>query len=484
MLVSLYTVRVVLNTLGAEDYGIYNVVAGVVAMFGFLSGAMASASQRYFSFEIGRGDFDQLKKVFSLSIVIYILIALIVLLMAETIGLWFVSNKMAIPGERKNTALWIYQTSIIAFLFTILTAPYMAAIIAHEDMNIYAYMSIIEVILKLVVVFLLRIIPLDKLQLYGILMGTIAVMNTVMYRIICSVKYPACKFEFYWNKALFKEITSYTGWNLFGATAEVCKFQVVNVLLNQFTNPIVIASRGVAYSVFGAVSSFASNFSIAMKPQIIKNYANGNHEDMFKIVLSSSKVTFFLMHLFVLPLILETPYFLLLWLKNPPEYSILFVRLVLIDLLVSSTGYSLQAVQQATGKIKIYQLVLGGIHILNFPISFITLLLHAPGYSVMIIGIILTLLVQIVRLFIIKRSMSFPISMFLNKVILPCCLVAIISIIISCFIYKLFYENILRWIITSISSIVVTGLIMYFIGLDDYERKRLKEIIGRKLRGR
>jgi O-antigen/teichoic acid export membrane protein len=207
MLVSLYTVRVVLNTLGAEDYGIYNVVAGVVAMFGFLSGAMASASQRYFSFEIGRGDFDQLKKVFSLSIVIYILIALIVLLMVETIGLWFVSNKMAIPVERKNTALWIYQTSIISFLFTILTAPYMAAIIAHEDMNIYAYMSIIEVILKLVVVFLLRIIQLDKLQLYGILMGAIAVMNTVMYRIICSVKYPACKFEFYWNKALFNVVS-------------------------------------------------------------------------------------------------------------------------------------------------------------------------------------------------------------------------------------------------------------------------------------
>ncbi len=322
MLVSLYTVRVVLETLGAEDYGIYNVVAGVVTMFGFLSTAMATASQRYFSFEIGRGDFEQLRKIFSLSLLVYFLIAILVLLLAETIGLWFVNNKLVISSDRKSAALWVYQISILSFLFTIITTPYMAMIIAREDMNIYAFVSIIETILKLGVVFILRLISWDKLVLYGILMLGVTLIITIIYQTICVKKYQECKFRFYWDNVIFKEITSYTGWNMFGASVGVFKNQMVNIVLNQFFNPVVIASRSIAVSVNTAVSSFSHNFSTAIRPQIIKNYATEQKEIMLSLMFRGIKGTYLLMYLFVLPMIFEAPVILKLWLKNPPAFTL------------------------------------------------------------------------------------------------------------------------------------------------------------------
>jgi O-antigen/teichoic acid export membrane protein len=305
---------VVLETLGAEDYGIYHVVAGVVIMFGFLSNAMASASQRYFSFELGRKDFDQLKKTFSLSITIYVLLGLLVLLLGETIGLWFVSNKLAIPVERKDSAIWVYQSSIISFLFTMLASPYMAMIIAREDMNIYAYVSIIEVLLKLGIVFILRFITWDKLTLYGILMLVVAVINTVIYKIICNKKYQECTFSFYWSKDLFKEITSYTGWNMFGASVGIFKNQIVNIILNQFFSPVLVAARSIAMTVDGAVMSFSQNFNTAMRPQIIKNYAAEEKKKMLLLMFRGFHFLFLLMYFFVFGFFLQTHKILGLWL--------------------------------------------------------------------------------------------------------------------------------------------------------------------------
>lgn len=273
MLVSLYTVRVVLETLGAEDYGIYNVVAGVVTMFGFLSNSMAGASQRYLSFEIGRGDFERLKTIFSLSLTIFILIAVIIVLLAETVGLWFITNKLIIPSERRIVAYWVYQFSIISFVFTILTTPYMASIIAHEDMNIYAYVSIVEAMLKLGIVFVLNIIPFDKLQIYGILLCITTFINTAIYRIICTAKYKECQFKIYWNNILFKDIIGYTGWTLLGVLADIFKKQAITILLNQMFNPLVVAARSIAFTITGAVNSFFNQFMMALRPQIVKSYA-------------------------------------------------------------------------------------------------------------------------------------------------------------------------------------------------------------------
>ena len=478
MLVSLYTVRVVLETLGAEDYGIYNVVAGVVTMFGFLSGSLASASQRYFSFELGRGDLEQLKKVFSLSLLIYVLIGILVLLLAETIGLWFVNNKLIIPLERKIPALWVYQFSIIFFLFTILTSPYMAMIIAHEDMKIYAYVSIVEVTLKLAIVFVLRFTVWDKLALYGLLILFVAVINTTIYRIICMRKYRECSFLFYWNKDLFKEIVSYSGWNMFGATAGIFKNQIVNILLNQFFNPVIVAARVIATQVDNAAMSFSQNFSTAIRPQIIKSYAAGGNEMTLSLMFRGSKGTYLLMYLFALPLALEMPTVLGLWLRNPPEYAVLFTRLMLVDVLVTSVSYPIMTAAQATGKIIMYQSVVGGILLLNVPFSWIALQMGFPAYSVLIIAIGIALIATIARLLILKKLIDYSIRRFFEIVLLPVFVISIVSAILPVIICYFLEQNLLRLLIVTCVSVISVVVFSYYIGLNREERQKVKEVIA------
>ena len=484
MIVSLYTVRVVLNTLGAEDYGIYNVVAGVVTMFSFLSSSMATASQRYFSFALGQNDSEQLKKYFSMSFTIYCLIALIVLVLAETVGLWFVTQKLVIPVERKNAAFWIYQASIFSMICTILTAPFMASIIAHEDMNIYAYVSIIEVALKLGIVFLLPLFAIDKLIFYGVLMAGVVFINTAIYRTICVKKYVECKFSFFWEKALFKELVSYTGWNMFGSAVGVFKNQIVNIILNQFFNPIVNAARGIAAQVNSAVNSFAQNFSTAVRPQIIKNYASGEKEKMLQLMFRSCKATFLLMFVFALPLILEMPYVLKLWLKNVPEYAVLFTILALIDALIDTISYPLMAAAQATGKIKLYQAVVGSVLLLNAPVAYVVLKLGFAPYSVFAVSISITILAFIVRLIILKRLIDFSFWKFIGKIAIPTILSSFVALIIPYFIRDFIQESFLRLCVTVIVSIICVGLSGYFVALSKDEKQWIVEIVKSKLGGK
>jgi O-antigen/teichoic acid export membrane protein len=483
MLVSLYTVRVVLETLGAEDYGIYNVVAGVVTMFGFLSNAMATASQRYFSFELGRGDFEQLKRVFNVSLTIYVMIGVLVLLLAETAGLWFVSDKLVIPPERNNAALWVYQFSIVSFLFTILTMPYMALIIAHEDMTIYAYVSIAEGVLKLVIVFLLQFILLDKLQLYGILLCVVTGINTAIYRTICSIKYKECRFGFYWNKELIREIMSFTGWSMFGALTTVLRNQAVTILLNQFFNPVVTAARGIASQVNSAISSFSSNFSTALQSQIVKSYSTGDKMWMFWLISHGAKAAYFLLFLCALPLILEMPIALSLWLKNPPEYAVLFTRLTIIDVLINSLSLPLMTAARASGRIRIYETVLGSIQIGCFLITWVVLLLGGPAYSVMIVTIGISVVMFIFRLLILRRLISYPLRTFFSEVVIPLCMTTIASVVLPCILYAALKQSLFRFCMVTGTSIISACLWMYILGLNKVERRRLNEMIVRRLRG-
>jgi O-antigen/teichoic acid export membrane protein len=481
MLVSLYTVRAILETLGAEDYGIYNLVAGVVTMCGFLSGSMAAASQRYFAFELGRGDYAQLKKTFSLNLFIYILIAAAVLLLAETIGLWFINNKLTIPQERMGAARWIYQCSIISFVFTILVTPFMAAIIAHEDMNIYAAVSIVEAVLKLGIVFLLKMIALDKLRLYGILLCMVTVINTGIYTAICKSKYQECGFRFYWNKGLFKELISFTGWNLFGACVGVFKNQGVNILLNQFFNPLVIAARGIAAAVNAAAASFSQNFSSALRPRIIKSYAEKNKPEMLKIMFYGCKGTYFLMYICTLPLVIEMPLVLSIWLKNIPAHTVLFTRLALIDALIDSVSFPIMAAAQAAGRIKFYQSVVGGILLLNFPVSLVILRLGGPAYSVMVTAICLGVIAFIVRILILKRLVHYSLKNFFNEVLIPMGAVSILSAIIPVILYRILNYGIIRLIVITGATITTVGLLFVRIGVSNADRIRLKAIIKQKL---
>jgi O-antigen/teichoic acid export membrane protein len=494
MTASLYTVRVVLNTLGAEDYGIYNVAAGIVTMFAFLSNSMASASQRYFAFEIGRGDFERLKRVFSVSLAIYVMIAALVLLLAETAGLAFVRYKLAIPVERKAATLWVYHASIMSFLCTIITTPFMAAIIAHEDMNIYAYVSIVEAVLKLAMVFILEFLAWDKLKAYAILMCAAAFINTAVYRTVCMLKYRECKVTFYRNKNLFYknllekklfiEIFAYNGWNLFGNVTGMLRNQGTTVLLNQFFNPLVIAAQSIAAQVNAAVSSFSSNFLNALHPQIIKSYSTGQKELMRSLVFRGAKASYFLMYLFALPFFLEAPLVLSLWLKEPPEYAVVFTRLILINVLVNSISYPIVTMAMATGRIKAYMLILGLIQAASFISAWLVLCLGFPPWSVFILSIGTDIVMLVVRLFLTKKLVRFSMKEFFKRSAFPICAVTVLASALPVMIMLFFKEGIPRLCAVGIASAVSLGLSVFLAGLDGEEKRLVKAMVLSKVRNR
>ena len=481
MLVSLYTVRVVLDVLGAEDFGIYNVVAGIVTMFTFLSGAMATACQRYFSFELGRKDYEQLKKTFSVSLISYIVVAVILLLFAESVGLWFVYNKLDIPSDRVHAARLIYHASVVSLFFTIITTPYMAAIIAHEDMSVYAYLSIIEAFLKLLVPLLLPLFVFDKLVLYGYFLAGVVVISTFLYRTVSRRRYVECRSGWYWDRKLFKELMSYTGWNMFGSSVQVFKFQAVNIVLNQFFNPVVVASRSIANQVNHAVKSFAQNFSTAVRPQIIKSYAAGKFVEMNLLVYRSCKATFYLMFVFTLPLCLEMPFVLSLWLKTPPQYVVIFTQLILVDALVDSVSYPLMTVAQATGKIRLYQAVVGGVLLLNLPFALIAMVLGFSPVSVFIIAVFLSFVAFGVRLFILKRLVQFSIVQFIGNVVLPLLLSAVIGFVFSYPIKFLTIGGFIRAGLVVIISVISFSVAFFYFALMRVERGRVLAFIKSKI---
>lgn len=479
MLVSLYTVRVVLNTLGAEDYGIYNVVAGVVTMFGFLSGAMATASQRFFSFEMGRKNENGLPHIFSVTLTIYAFLSAVIVIFAETLGLWFVCNKLVIPLERLTAAKWIYQCAVISFLFTLMTTPYMSAIIAHENMNVYAYVSIVEVVLKLAVVFVLKVVSTDKLILYGILLLFVAIINTGLYRFYCRRHYKECRFKLRWDKKLFSGMFSYVGWNLFGSSVGVFKNQIVNILLNQFFGSLVNAARAIASQVSAAVTSFSQNFSTAIRPQIIKTYAAEEKEECLSLTFRGCRMTFFLMYIFTLPLVLEMPFILKVWLKNPPENAVLFTRLVLIDALVDSVSYPIMTLAQATGKIKLYQSAVGGILLMNLPASYVCLKCGLPAYSVLVAAICITFIAFVVRLFIVKVLTDFSIRSFLMSVCLPIFAVAVLSAVVPVAARYFIKGEIMNFIGVVFLSVTFASASILFVGINKSERVSVLNMMRR-----
>jgi O-antigen/teichoic acid export membrane protein len=481
MLVSLYTVRVVLETLGAEDYGIYNVVAGVVTLFGFLSNSMATASQRFFAFELGRGDFERLERIFSLSLLIYALIVLIVLLLAETIGLWFVTHKLIIPPERMGAARWIYQFSIVSFVFTIMASPFMAAIIAHEDMNIYAAVSIVEAVLKLGIVFMLKAIALDKLQLYGILVCAVTVINTGIYRTICKLRYQECKFRFYWDKGLFREITGFVGWSLFGSFAWLIRSHGSNIVINLFFGPLVNAARGIALQVNSAVTALCDSFTKAVYPQIIKSYTKNDKKYTWDLVLKSSKFSYLLLLFLSMPLLLETDFLMALWLKNVPEYTVFFVRLVLIDALVTAFTYSIGIVNQATGDIKLYQGIIGGFLILNLPASvFLFRSGFGPEWSLGA-AIILSFVALLSRLVLLRWQIKFPVWRYLKEVLAKMIITTFAAFVFPLFLQRHTEQSVIRFILVCITSVCCCCLSTYFTGLNRFERLGIRDIIQNKI---
>ncbi|MCP1382034.1 lipopolysaccharide biosynthesis protein [Runella salmonicolor] len=482
LIVSLFTVRIVLDVLGVEDYGIYNVVGGIVSFFSFLSGSMASATQRFFSFALGQNDLERLKKTFTVNLTIYISIAFIAFILLDTVGLWFVKNYLKLPNERFETILYIYHFSVFTFVATIVTTPLTSIIIAHEDMHIYAYMSILETSLKLCVVFLLVYVDFDKLQLYSILLLVVSLINFTCYFFICIYKYQECQFnKFYWDKNIFREVLGFTGWTLFGQITTVGRNQAITILVNQFFNPITVAARSIAVNITSQINLFSNNFNTGLYPPLIKAYASGNKQEMFALLFNGSKITFFLMWIFALPFYLEMDTILKLWLKEPPEYSVLFTRLALIESVIMSISLPIATAARAPGKMRGYELALGTIQIGIFIASWIILMMGGNAASVFIVAIVANLLMLVVRLIIVGGLIALPLGSFSMKVLLPILLVSIVSITFSYLIKWMLPIGFLFSFINIFFSIIFSSLSMYFIGLDKEMRKKIKEIFENKI---
>ena len=472
--VSLYTSRIVLNTLGVSDFGIYNVVGGVVMMFSFLNSSMSSATQRFYSFELGKKDYEQLKRVFTMSVNIHAIIAVVIFVLAETIGLWFLNAKLVIPVERLVAANWVYQLSILSFMFTIMGVPYNAMLIARERMNVYAYVSIIEVILKLAIVFMLVYLGYDKLKMYAILVFGVAVVIWFIYKSYCNRKFLETNYSFSWDKVLYKTLINYAGWNLFGNIASVAMGQGVNILLNLFFGPIVNAARGIAFQVNSAVNGFVINFQMAMNPQIVKSYAGNDLEYMHQLIYKGSKYSFFLLFLLVLPILIETELILHWWLKIVPAYTALFCRLILINTLIDCISGTLMTSAQSSGKIKVYHSVVGGLLLFILPISYLLLKLGLPPQTTLCVSISISIIALFTRLMIIRNLISLSIKEFLKSVLVPILLVSVLSIVFPFIIKLSLNQEILRFFSVCISSVISVTITIYFLGLKKEERFFMK----------
>lgn len=472
--VQLYTVRIVLETLGSSDYGLNNVVGGVVSMFSFLSNTMSNASQRFFSYEIGRGNAVQLKKIFSLTLIIYCILGLTILILAETVGLWFLNYKMIIPPERIVAANYVYQFSILGFIFSMFQVPYDAIIIAREKMNVYAYVGIIQVILRLVIVYLLVISPCDKLITYSFFILMITILITTINKVYCLKNFKESHFQWYWNKIEFKEIISYSGWNLFGALAGLGNNQGINIVLNLFFGPVVNASRAIAFQVNTSINGFVQNFMTATRPQIIKNYSKGNINEMLKLVFQSSKFSFYLLFIVSLPLLIHTKFILHIWLGDFPSYTVYFTRMIIMTTLVDTMAYSLITAAQATGKIKRYQMIVGGCLMLNVPISYIFFKLGYSPELAFNIAFVNAIICLYLRLYLLKLMIGLSIIDFFKKVIFKILLVCILVVIP---VYLIHSEKDLSLIAVSVSALMIvlwTCIAIYFVGTDSTEKLFLK----------
>lgn len=482
LLVSLYTSRVVLSTLGVDDYGTYNVVGGFVAMFSLLSGALSNAISRYITFELGRGDLDRLKEVFSTSITVQILIALIIIVLAEIVGVWFLNVKMSIPEGRIIAANWVFQCSLLTFCINLISIPYNACIIAHERMKTFAYVSILEAVLKLGVVYLLFIIGFDRLIVYAVLLVLVAVIIRLIYGIYCNRHFEECHYRFSFNRGLIKEMSSLAGWNMLGASGAILNSHGVNLLMNIFFGVKVNAARGLAVQVNSAVTSFVYSFTTAVNPQITKSYAKGTYEESFKLVLLSSKYSYVLMALLAVPLFVEAPYILKLWLKEVPDYTVLFVRLTLINALIMTLSTSLYTLAIATGDIKKYQIVVGSLSLSCF---FITYILYRIGAAVEVayfVSIVINILILFARLFIVSGLTGFSIKLYLSSVLKRISVVSFFSVIGIYPCYLLFpKETLLNASIVVILCVLILLLSFYFFGLSIIEKNYLINFLRDKI---
>lgn len=475
MAVSLFTSRVILQTLGVTDYGINNVVGGVVVMFSFLNGAMSSATQRYLNVDIAKGNEGHLRVSFCTAMQIHVLIALGIFVLAETVGLWFMLEKLYIPENRMMAALWVYQFSIIACMVNIISLPYNAAIIAHERMDAFAYISIMDVVLKLVIVYLLVISPFDKLITYSALFLCVNLLDRSIYNLYCKRHFSEINFSLKIDRRLFKEMSSFAGWSLWGSFAAVLFTQGLNMLLNMFFGPTVNAARGIAVQVQGIIQGFVANVQTAVNPQITKSYAQANLQRMHKLMFASSKFCFYLLFLFVLPLSFEARFVLHIWLGIVPEHTVWFLRLIMFIMLTETLANPYIIANQATGKVKVYQAVCGGLLLCIVPIAYIVLKLGGNPESVYIVHGGIAIITQIARAYMMRNLIDLPMMTYFKKVIIPILLVVISSFVIPFSLYMNMAYSVISFFVVCMVSVLSELSFAYLLGINKSEREMIHE---------
>ena len=482
--VSLYTTRVIFRVLGAEDMGIYNVVGGLTVSFAFFSSSLSNATQRFLNIEFGKENFEGANKVFCLSIVIYTTIILAVLLFGELFGIWFVDNKLVIPDERLDAAIFVLHTTLIGLAVTLFSSVFDSVLIARENMKIYAYIGVVETILKLAIVYMLEAFDYDKLKLYALLYFIVHILIKSFAVGYCIKKYPECKFKFYWNSKQFREMFSFIGWNGFGTAVWMVNEQGTNILLNLFFGPIVNASRAISVQVSSALNNFSNNFFVAVRPQIIKSYAAQNYEYLKKLIYSSSKYSFYLKWMLCLPIIVSCSTILTLWLKDVPQYAVEFVQWVLIFNCINVLTNPVWTAIQATGHLKEYTIVGGLVFLLAFPASYIFLKMGSGPLVVFQMLVFFRAIYIIVSFRIAQKYIDFKVREYFTNVIWPICKVVTISVAVVYFIGLVIDNNIIGFIVNTISSIIAITIAILVWGITKNERSIVTNFIRNKLKRR
>lgn len=470
MLVSLYTSRVILHALGVTDYGIYNVVGGVVSMFTLLCGSISTAISRFITFELGKNDKGRLSTVFSTSFNIQIVMSLLIILVSELIGVWFINEKMVIPLERQLSANLIFHFSVLTFALNLICIPYNASIIAHEQMKAFAYLGIYEAVAKLIVAYFIIISPFDRLVFYGLLISLIQISLCLFYSIYCRKHFSECTYRFCFDKSLLRDILSFTGWTFIGSSSIHLRDQGGNILLNLFFGPVVNAARGIAMQVNNAVQQFVTNFMMALNPQITKSYANNEYDYMLKLVFKGGKFSFYLLLFISLPILVNTDYIIGLWLKEVPDYTSIFVKLILILSMSDSLSNPFSTAQSATGRVRNYQLVVGTTQLLYIPIVYFFLKAgYDPTISI-VVAIALSQVCLFLRVHMFRKCVNFSFLYYFKQIYLNVLLVAILSSILPTIFSSLFKMNLFVFIIDSLLCFVLTANAIYFVGLNREEQ--------------
>jgi len=481
MMIGLYTVRVILHALGAEDYGIYNVVGGFVTMFTYITSTMMPASMRFYAYALANENRNLLNRYFNSMILCYTIMAVVIFVIVEVLGFWFVNYKMVIPANRLEAANWVLQFALISFFIRFIAVPYKGMIMVYEKMIFYSLISVLDSFLLLVIAFLIQIVEFDRLKFYSFCIFSVALISTLMFAIVSSILFrDSTKVNLKWEGSLLKELLNYSAWYMFGTIATVVRSQGLNILLNLFFNPVVNAARAVAYQINNAIVQFANSFYNAIRPQITKMTAAEENKRMLSLVFDSSIISFLLICLIAIPLLIEMPFVLSFWLDEVPEYTIIFSRLVIITVMIDLLGYPLNTAILTKGSIRNFQLITGITLIMCLPISYWLLKKWEIPYLVFVASIFFSLIVQLQRLFYMKRIFNMSITNYFFEVLLKLVLIMSVSLFFAYLLRQFMGYAIWTHFLVIIMSIIVVVILSWFVGLKERQREMIISFIRHK----